>query len=201
MTEDWILRGRDWLESCQNDDGGWGETCASYENPDMKGKGTSTASQTAWALMGICACGDLDRNERAARPALSPGDATPGWRVGRAGNYRHRFPARLLFKVRHVSTEFSPPRARHLRELPQWHRPLPELLPLDWAVTAVDVSLCAVTDAKQRPGFPTRSDAFIARTPAFPAALRAAPPGRAATARSSRPRTKSSPSSRQLRLP
>ena len=62
MTEDWILRGRDWLESCQNDDGGWGESCASYENPDLKGKGASTASQTAWALMGLCACGDLDRS-------------------------------------------------------------------------------------------------------------------------------------------
>jgi len=61
MTQDWILRGRDWLESCQNDDGGWGETCASYENPVVKGKGESTASQTAWALMGLCACGDLDR--------------------------------------------------------------------------------------------------------------------------------------------
>jgi squalene-hopene/tetraprenyl-beta-curcumene cyclase len=61
MTQDWILRGRDWLESCQNEDGGWGETCASYENSVLKGKGESTASQTAWALMGICACGDLDR--------------------------------------------------------------------------------------------------------------------------------------------
>lgn len=61
MTEDWILRGRDWLETCQNEDGGWGETCASYDNPQMKGIGESTASQTAWAVMGICACGDLDR--------------------------------------------------------------------------------------------------------------------------------------------
>lgn len=61
MTQDWILRGRDWLESCQNDDGGWGETCASYDTPTLKGKGDSTASQTAWALMGICACGDLER--------------------------------------------------------------------------------------------------------------------------------------------
>jgi squalene-hopene/tetraprenyl-beta-curcumene cyclase len=61
MTQDWILRGRDWLESCQNDDGGWGETCATYENPSVKGIGESTASQTAWAVMGICACGDLDR--------------------------------------------------------------------------------------------------------------------------------------------
>jgi len=61
MTQDWILRGRDWLESCQNDDGGWGETCATYENPATKGIGRSTPSQTAWAIMGICACGDFDR--------------------------------------------------------------------------------------------------------------------------------------------
>ncbi len=62
MTQDWILRGRDWLESCQNSDGGGGETCATYENPATKGIGPSTASQTAWAVMGICACGDLDRS-------------------------------------------------------------------------------------------------------------------------------------------
>jgi squalene-hopene/tetraprenyl-beta-curcumene cyclase len=61
MTQDWILRARDWLESCQNSDGGWGETCATYEHPGAKGIGESTASQTAWAIMGICACGDLDR--------------------------------------------------------------------------------------------------------------------------------------------
>src|SRR5438270_4614248 len=61
MTQDWILRGRDWLESCQNNDGGWGETCGTYENPSTKGIGESTASQTAWEIMGICECGDLDR--------------------------------------------------------------------------------------------------------------------------------------------
>jgi squalene-hopene/tetraprenyl-beta-curcumene cyclase len=61
MSQDWILRGRDWLESCQNSDGGWGETCETYDNPATKGIGDSTSSQTAWALMGICAIGDLDR--------------------------------------------------------------------------------------------------------------------------------------------
>ncbi|CAF0704519.1 squalene--hopene cyclase [Candidatus Methylacidithermus pantelleriae] len=61
MNQPWILRGRDWLESCQNEDGGWGETCASYTQPELKGRGPSTASQTAWALMGIMACGDLER--------------------------------------------------------------------------------------------------------------------------------------------
>lgn len=61
MDQEWIRRGRDWLESCQNDDGGWGETCESYNFPSLKGRGPSTASQTAWALMGLCAGGDADR--------------------------------------------------------------------------------------------------------------------------------------------
>lgn len=58
MNEAWIQRGRDWLCSCQNEDGGWGETCASYEDPKLKGRGPSTASQTAWALMGLAACAE-----------------------------------------------------------------------------------------------------------------------------------------------
>jgi len=57
MEQEWIRRGRDWLESCQNDDGGWGETPESYDFPSLKGRGPSTPSQTAWALMGLCACG------------------------------------------------------------------------------------------------------------------------------------------------
>jgi squalene-hopene/tetraprenyl-beta-curcumene cyclase len=61
MDQEWIRRGRDWLESCQNDDGGWGETPESYVFPSLKGRGPSTASQTAWALMGLCACGDAGR--------------------------------------------------------------------------------------------------------------------------------------------
>ncbi|CAN5628502.1 squalene--hopene cyclase [soil metagenome] len=61
MEEEWVRRGRDWLESCQNDDGGWGETCESYNFPALKGRGPSTPSQTAWALMGLCACGDAKR--------------------------------------------------------------------------------------------------------------------------------------------
>ena len=42
-----------WLKAVQNEDGGWGETCESYENPEKKGSGPSTPSQTAWALMGL----------------------------------------------------------------------------------------------------------------------------------------------------
>ena len=81
MTQDWILRGRDWLESCQNEDGGWGETCASYDDPTLKGRGVSTASQTGWAIMGICACGDLDRPsvQRGLRFLLSKQNDDGSW--------------------------------------------------------------------------------------------------------------------------
>ncbi|WP_341528098.1 squalene--hopene cyclase [Nostoc sp. UHCC 0302] len=53
-----IERGTAWLVGCQNSDGGWGETCHSYNNPSLKGQGSSTASQTAWALIGLLAAGE-----------------------------------------------------------------------------------------------------------------------------------------------
>ncbi len=53
-----IERGATWLVKCQNRDGGWGETCSSYDDPSLKGQGTSTASQTAWALIGLIAAGE-----------------------------------------------------------------------------------------------------------------------------------------------
>jgi squalene-hopene/tetraprenyl-beta-curcumene cyclase len=52
-----------WLESHQNEDGGWGETCDSYRDPSLCGKGPSTASQTAWALMGLMAAGEAESHK------------------------------------------------------------------------------------------------------------------------------------------
>jgi squalene-hopene/tetraprenyl-beta-curcumene cyclase len=52
-----VLRAVRWLELHQNPDGGWGEDCRSYEDPDWVGRGESTASQTAWALLGLHAAG------------------------------------------------------------------------------------------------------------------------------------------------
>lgn len=46
-----------WLHSVQNADGGWGETCASYDRHCFV-PGVSTASQTAWAVLGLAAAGD-----------------------------------------------------------------------------------------------------------------------------------------------
>jgi squalene-hopene/tetraprenyl-beta-curcumene cyclase len=42
----------------QNADGGWGETCTSYDDPAQRGIGPSTPSQTAWAVLGLLAAGD-----------------------------------------------------------------------------------------------------------------------------------------------
>jgi squalene-hopene/tetraprenyl-beta-curcumene cyclase len=61
MNEPWLLRARDWLESVQHEDGGWGERCNTYDDPVFKGRGPSTASQTAWAVMGLCAFDDPHR--------------------------------------------------------------------------------------------------------------------------------------------
>jgi len=61
MNQPWLLKARDWLESVQHEDGGWGERCNTYDDPVFKGQGPSTASQTAWAVMGLCTFDDPQR--------------------------------------------------------------------------------------------------------------------------------------------
>jgi squalene-hopene/tetraprenyl-beta-curcumene cyclase len=61
MQQPWLLKARDWLESVQHEDGGWGERCNTYDDPVFKGQGPSTASQTAWAVMGLLAFDDANR--------------------------------------------------------------------------------------------------------------------------------------------
>ncbi|MDP9055424.1 MAG: squalene--hopene cyclase [Acidobacteriota bacterium] len=55
--EPYIQRADEWLRSIQKPDGGWGESCASYDN-EVYTPAKSTPSQTAWALMGLMAGGD-----------------------------------------------------------------------------------------------------------------------------------------------
>lgn len=57
MDQPYIRRATDWLVGRQNPDGGWGESCYSYDDPLAAGQGTSTASQTAWALLGLLHAG------------------------------------------------------------------------------------------------------------------------------------------------
>ena len=60
-------RGAEWLRSVQNADGGFGETVLSYYDPALKGQGKSTASQTAWGLIGLLA---VDSEAAADDPAV-----------------------------------------------------------------------------------------------------------------------------------
>src|SRR5262252_9561633 len=54
-TREFCKRAVDWLRSVQKADGSFGESLLSYDRPSTKGQGTSTASQTAWGLIGLLA--------------------------------------------------------------------------------------------------------------------------------------------------
>jgi squalene-hopene/tetraprenyl-beta-curcumene cyclase len=58
--QSYVQRSVEWLLSRQNPDGGWGETLASYDDPELAGRGDSLPSQTAWALLGLFATGHAD---------------------------------------------------------------------------------------------------------------------------------------------
>jgi squalene-hopene/tetraprenyl-beta-curcumene cyclase len=64
-----IRRAVSWLIAHQNADGGWGEDLRSYTDPSWAGRGDSTASQTAWALLALLAAGGDDARRSADRGA------------------------------------------------------------------------------------------------------------------------------------
>jgi squalene-hopene/tetraprenyl-beta-curcumene cyclase len=81
MTQSVVRRAVRWLKDVQNADGGWGESCLSYDDPSAAGVGPSTASQTAWALLGLLAAGEANSDEVQAGVEYLVGtqDADGGW--------------------------------------------------------------------------------------------------------------------------
>ena len=88
-----VVAGADWLATCQQPCGGWGETPETYADPRLRGTGPTTASQTAWAVMGLLAAGRRTTRPRSAASSSSsiasgrtasgtsrnlPGPASPG---------------------------------------------------------------------------------------------------------------------------
>ena len=73
-----------WLKDVQNADGGWGESCRSYDDPACAGQGSSTASQTAWAVLGLLAAGEAGSPEVRAGAEYLVGTQDPdgGWAEG-----------------------------------------------------------------------------------------------------------------------
>jgi len=70
-----VRRAVRWLVEHQNSDGGFGEGCESYVDRDARGRGRSTASQTAWALLALVAAGRAKsfRSETLLRHRRAPG--------------------------------------------------------------------------------------------------------------------------------
>ncbi len=109
-----IRRAVAWLESHQNEDGGWGEDPRSYDDPKWIGRGPSTASQTAWALLALHAAGE--RSQALARGvAWLVSTQRADGELGRAAVHRHGLPVRLLHQL--------PPLPAHVPD--HGARPLP----------------------------------------------------------------------------
>jgi squalene-hopene/tetraprenyl-beta-curcumene cyclase len=68
IDQPWIKRAVEWLKAKQNPDGGWGESPLSDRDRSWIGRGASTASQTAWATIGLIA-GEAGVSEHALRGA------------------------------------------------------------------------------------------------------------------------------------
>jgi squalene-hopene/tetraprenyl-beta-curcumene cyclase len=76
-----IRRAVAWLKAHQNADGGWGESMRSYDDPAWAGRGESTASQTAWALLALLAAGEGATGPQAVDGGAVDGGAVDGGAV------------------------------------------------------------------------------------------------------------------------
>jgi squalene-hopene/tetraprenyl-beta-curcumene cyclase len=106
MTQPYIHRAVTWLKGRQNADGGWGEDCLSYWDRSYAGKGESTPSQTAWALLGLMAAEEdmslLTQQEAAGSwsEELFTGTGFPCHFYLRYYGYRNYFPLMALGQFR-----------------------------------------------------------------------------------------------------
>lgn len=60
IAKPYVRKAVEWLRDIQHEDGGWGEACDSYDDPVLMGKGASTPSQTAWAMLALMAAGETE---------------------------------------------------------------------------------------------------------------------------------------------
>jgi squalene-hopene/tetraprenyl-beta-curcumene cyclase len=85
MTQPYIQKAVSWLKSVQKPDGSFGESCLSYHDTSLKGQGESTASQTAWGVMGLLA------TVGASDPAVKKGIEWLVERQGADGNWEEAY--------------------------------------------------------------------------------------------------------------
>ena len=119
-----VRRAVAWLIRIQNPDGGWGESGESYRL-DYKGfePSPSTASQTAWALLGLMAAGETDH------PAVARGVAYLAATQGEDGFWNEPFhtatgfPARILLALSRLFEVFPALGARPLSQFEARQQP------------------------------------------------------------------------------
>jgi squalene-hopene/tetraprenyl-beta-curcumene cyclase len=138
-ARDYCQRAVAWLRAVQNEDGGFGESIASYYDPKLQGQGSSTPSQTAWGLIGLLAAADSDDPavQRAVTHLIDQQNADGSWDeeqftgTGFPGVfylkyhlYRNYFPLYALSRYRNLlegAKEFHAFEIRPERELPRRH--------------------------------------------------------------------------------
>lgn len=124
MRQPYVRRAVAWLKNVQNADGGWGESLHSYDDAHYKGIGESTASQTAWAIMGLIAAGEghspevargvdylvhTQREDGTWDEQLFTGTGFPKVFYLRYHYYCHYWPLMALgMYARHTAHEFPP---------------------------------------------------------------------------------------------
>jgi squalene-hopene/tetraprenyl-beta-curcumene cyclase len=111
LRQPYVQQAVAWLKENQFPNGAWGECCESYPNSEMMGQGVGSASQTAWALLGLIAAGEahcpevqdgveyLLRTQNAQGrwdEAHFTGTGFPGYFMIRYHLYRDCFPLQAL---------------------------------------------------------------------------------------------------------
>src|SRR5262249_52216009 len=121
-AKEYCQRAVKWLLTVQKADGSFGESLQSYDDPETKGQGNSTASQTAWGLIGLLAGAEADDPaiQKAVAYLVEQQNADGSWRENEFTGtgfpcvfylkyhlYRNSFPLYALARFRNQSQDIQ----------------------------------------------------------------------------------------------